>query len=123
MAQTIYIIEDEADLSDALEVKLKDEGYTVFTEASAEIALLKIKEVMPDLVLLDLFTYSVHGIHFLERLRSDLSTQNIKCIILTNIDHEGQRKKAHELGAIDYLIKSETSLSKVVEAVKKALEQ
>ncbi len=122
MNNKVILVEDDEELSAALETSLKAEGYSVKRAITGEEGLKIIQEDIPDVAILDLFTHSIHGVHLLERLKSSPATKDIECIILTNIDHEGHRKKAMSLGAVAYLIKSKTPLSEIVKVVQSCFE-
>ena len=122
MSTKIVLVEDDPDLSSALVVLLKAEGYIVKTATTGEGGLKLMQDDVPAIAIIDLFTHSIHGIHLLERLRNIPTTKDICCIILTNIDHEGHKQKAKSLGASEYLIKAKTPLTEILKAVKSCTE-
>lgn len=123
MEQTkrILIIEDEDDLRDSLVESLTGLGFTVIPIAESEEALSNLKVIKPDLIVLDLFTHSIHGIHFLERLQSLDLDFKFKVIVLTNSSNDEHRSKAEELGVADYLIKADSPISQILAVVKENL--
>jgi len=54
MANTIYIVEDEPDLRDALVYNFKNEGFKVKSFANGESCLSKVNKKKPDLIILDI---------------------------------------------------------------------
>jgi two-component system nitrogen regulation response regulator NtrX len=62
MARSILVIDDEQSILQTLEGILTDEGYEVHCELSAVSALKKIDEMMPDLVILDIWMPDMNGI-------------------------------------------------------------
>ncbi len=119
----ILIIEDEKDLREALQSKLIANGYLVKTAETSEDGLQAIlANDIPDLILLDVMTHSMHAAIFMERIRNySKETSAIKVIVLTNLDNDITRKKVEAFGVEAYLVKSNTSLEAMSETVAKAL--
>lgn len=112
----IFVIEDDLDMQSALVDTLqKDHVVVAFSES--EPALSAIDYNQPDLIILDLFTKSIHGIHFLERMREKPNGKNVRVIVLTNIDKFDSQIKIAELGVDHYLLKVTTSISDVQKLV------
>lgn len=118
----ILVIEDESDLRDSLSTVLGEAGFVVIPLSESEEALANIDLINPDIVVLDLFTHSIHGIHFLERLQNLESKTKFKVIVLTNSGNAEHRLWAKELGVEVYLVKADTSISQIVETAKSIIE-
>jgi len=69
MARTILVVDDEKSILQSLEGILTDEGFEVQSELSGIGALQKIDEVMPDLVLLDIWMPDMDGIETLVKIK------------------------------------------------------
>lgn len=117
----ILLIEDEPDLQEALKDALEGEGYTVIAYSESESALTDFENIKPDLAIVDLFTGSIFGTHFIERVKAHPLGVGVKFIVLTNNSNEMQQKKAAALGAEAYLVKVDTPIAKVLETVKETL--
>lgn len=113
----ILIAEDEESLSKVLGLKLVKSGYDVYTVDNGEQALAEIAKTRFDLILLDLMMPKVDGWAVLEKLKGS----NIKIIVTSNLGQEEDIKKAKALGALDYLIKSDTPLLSIVQKIQSAL--
>ena len=119
---TILLVDDDPLINRMYQIKLSEDGYNVQIAANGEEALIKAKKHKPDLILLDLMMPKMNGIEALKELKKDETTKNIKIIILTNLeDKDGNLEKAKEMGALDYLVKSETDLKVLSEKVRSAL--
>tara|TARA_Y100000310_G_scaffold344760_1_gene459305 strand:+ start:444 stop:809 length:366 start_codon:yes stop_codon:yes gene_type:complete len=117
----ILLIEDDPFLSDIYTTKLKEAGYSVATALDGEDGFKKIKEKMPDLLLLDIVLPNVNGWEFLRMAQRDVKLKSLKVIILSNLGQKAEVEKGLDLGAIKYLIKAHYTPSEVIEEVRKIL--
>ncbi|MBI2100933.1 MAG: response regulator [Candidatus Vogelbacteria bacterium] len=117
----ILLVEDDKFLSTALADKLAREGFTVTKAVNGEEALAKVRLARPDLVLLDLIMPQKTGFEVLAELKLEPSTKDIPVIVLSNLGQEVDIKKAKDLGARDYLVKSDVEMKTVVEKIKAEL--
>lgn len=115
----ILIVEDRKPILKALEIKLVRAGFDVATAEDGEIALQKIQSDKFDLILLDLVLPKIDGFSIL----AELKTRNIKTpvIVLSNLSQDQDERRAKELGAIDYFIKSDIAINDVVKKVSSLL--
>jgi len=118
MVQKILLIEDEDLLCDLLQKKLSKEGYEVFIAKDGEEGLKKVKEIQPDLVLLDIIMPKKGGFEVLEEMRNDEKLSTIPVIIISNSGQPVELDRAKKLGAKDWLIKTEFDPGEVIEKVK-----
>ena len=104
-AHRILVVEDEADLLEAVSFALKKEGLTPIRASSGEQALERIEEATPDLVLLDLMLPGIDGIEVCRRLRSDERTARVPIIMVTAKAEETDAIIGLGVGADDYVRK------------------
>ncbi|WFS63837.1 response regulator transcription factor [Pseudodesulfovibrio thermohalotolerans] len=102
MADTILVIEDDADLQQLLKEYLAGFGYTVHTEGVPEVGLEAFKSLTPDLVILDVMLPGMNGFEVCRRIRQD---SQIPIIMLTARGDVMDRVAGLEIGADDYLPK------------------
>ncbi len=126
MTKNILIIEDDAFLMELLSKKFASEGFTVSGAINGREGLEKIKEINPDLVLLDLLLPDVNGLNVdgfkvLSSAKEDPATSSIPIIILSNLGQQEEIERGLKLGAIDYLIKSQFTSDEIIKKVKKIL--
>lgn len=119
MPLKILIIEDDEVLSDVLHRKLTKENYDVFVAKDGEEGISKVKEVSPDLILLDIVMPKKDGFEVLKDLKKEKSV--VPVIIISNSGQSVEISKAITLGAKDYLVKAEFDPEEVVFKVKKVL--
>jgi len=116
----ILIADDEKPMANALELKLNHSGFEAKAVYNGQQALDEIEKNGPyDLMLLDLMMPEVDGFAVLEKLKE--KGNKMPVIVATNLSQETDIEKTKKLGAVDYFVKSDTSVTEVVEHVKKAL--
>ncbi len=101
--------------------KLEESGCQVVEAGDAQKGLKLALSEKPDLIVLDLILPKGNGFELMERLKKEKATKPIPVIVLTSLGQESDRQELIEMGAVDYLVKSEMSLPKAVEAIKKQL--
>ncbi len=121
MAKKILIIEDEELLSELLRKKLLALGFDVFVAEDGEKGVQAIREVNPQLVLLDIIMPKMSGFEVLKIVRQDPVIANTKIIVISNSGQPVELDKAKELGAADWLIKTEFDPNEVVEKTMKLI--
>ncbi|PCI19702.1 response regulator [Candidatus Wolfebacteria bacterium] len=117
----ILVAEDDKYLMKAFKDKLEREGFGVNIAVDGEQAILELKKEQPDLILLDLVMPIKNGFEVLEEIKLSDEYKNIPVIILSNLGQGSDIKKGLELGAVDYLIKSDFTIHSIVEKVKEHL--
>jgi DNA-binding NtrC family response regulator len=99
---TIYIIDDEASIRDAISMALEDD-YRIETFSKAETAIGSIENDPPDLVLLDIGLPGMSGIEALDRIK-DLYPEML-VIMITAYEDIHTVISAMKSGAYDYVVK------------------
>ena len=105
MRLRVLIVEDEEALIEPLKYNFTKEGYIVDTALDGEIALDKIFNKPPELILLDWMLPKISGIDLCKRIRNSKETKNIPIIMLTARGEENDRIQGLEMGADDYVTK------------------
>lgn len=113
----IIIVEDEEILRNLLQRKLTDEGYKVEVAEDGEVGLQKIKENKPDLILLDIIMPKMGGFEMLEAMRKEEGLSDIPVIVVSNSGQPVEIDRAQQLGAKDWLVKTEFNPQEVIEKV------
>jgi DNA-binding response OmpR family regulator len=117
----VLIAEDDKFLIKAYSAKLTKEGFKIIMAANGNEVVIKAKAEKPDIILLDLNMPEKNGFDALYELKQDETTKNILVIITSNLSQESDIKRSKDLGATDYLVKSDTPIQKVVEKIKQVL--
>lgn len=118
----ILIVEDEDFLVRALKDNLESEGYTVSVAMDGEAAFDELKKKIPSLVLLDLLLPKKNGFDVLRDIRANPEYQHIPVVVLSNLGEDSDIKRALELGANDYFVKSQHPIQEVMDKVEEYLQ-
>jgi two-component system phosphate regulon response regulator PhoB len=106
MKPRILIVEDEEPLALLLRYNLENEGYSVDTVARGDDAEIKLRENLPDLVILDwMLPGGVSGIEICRRLRARTGSDRVPILMLTARGEESERVRGLATGADDYVVK------------------
>jgi DNA-binding response OmpR family regulator len=102
---TIVLIEDEPAIQEIVEYNLRREGYRVHCCADGEKGLRSVRELLPDLVVLDLMLPGLDGIEVCRKLRKDPATRGMPVLMLTAKSEESDVVLGLGVGADDYVSK------------------
>lgn len=103
--ELVYIIEDDADIREMEHYALESAGLSVEAFAEGGAFFRRLKERVPDLVLLDIMLPGMDGMQALKTLRSDPATEAVPIIMVTAKTSEADKVKGLDSGADDYLTK------------------
>jgi DNA-binding response OmpR family regulator len=117
----LLLVEDDDALANTYTMRLEAEGFQLKRVANGEDALVTALDFQPELVLLDVMMPKVSGFEVLDILRNTPDTANVKIIMLTALSQESDRQRAMDMGADEYLVKSQVVIAEVVEHVKHQL--
>ncbi|WP_305984321.1 phosphate regulon transcriptional regulator PhoB [Roseibium sp. MMSF_3544] len=101
----VLIVEDEEPLSLLLRYNLEAEGYQVESCVRGDEAEIRLRESLPDLLLLDWMLPGLSGIELCRRLRAREDTERLPIIMLTARGEEAERIRGLSTGADDYVVK------------------
>ena len=119
----ILIVEDDLFIRELYERQLALAGYEVSSAADGPEGLLKVNEVHPDLLLLDIMLPKMNGLDLLKTIKAKDDTKMIPVILLTNLGQDSVIKEGFNLGADGYLNKSAYTPDQIIEEIKKFLDQ
>jgi DNA-binding response OmpR family regulator len=117
----ILLVEDDETLASVYKQRLELEGFEVQHVNNGEDALDAAVKFAPELVLLDVMMPKLNGFDVLDILRNTPSTRNIHIIMLTALSQPKDAERAKDLGADDFLVKSQVVISDVVARIKHQL--
>ena len=105
----VLFIEDDATVAQMYKLKLELDGYHVDMAKDGEEGLRLAIELKPDIIFLDIRLPKMDGLRVLETLRSDDRTREVPVVILSNYGERELVERGLKLGALEYLIKSQTT--------------
>ncbi|MEK7561091.1 MAG: response regulator [Patescibacteria group bacterium] len=118
--KTILVVDDDPLITRMYQKRLTDDGYDVETASNGEEAILALRRKIPNLIILDIMMPKMNGVETLKFLKGDASTASVSVIILSNLgDRTEDIDKAKQMGALDYLVKSNITLKQLSERVEK----
>ena len=105
MPANILVIEDEPAIQELLALNLTQAGHNPIRALSVEQAQQLMREMQPDLIILDWMLPGMSGIEFARRLKSDEYSKGIPIIMLTARGEESDKVRGLDVGADDYVTK------------------
>jgi DNA-binding response OmpR family regulator len=119
----ILIVDDEKELSSLFKTSLEAEGFEVQYCGDGESALQVARNFRPDFILLDLMMPRLSGFEALELFRSTYETSAAKIVIFSALNEDEDIRRAKQLGADDYIVKSSTSFMNVIARIKELINE
>lgn len=104
-SRKILLIDDEQDILEILSYNLEKEGYQVFTANNGNEGIEKAKEIVPDLILLDVMMPKKDGIETCQEMRQIKSLQKTLIVFLSARSEEFSQLAGFNAGANDYIVK------------------
>ena len=101
----ILLIDDEQDILEILSYNLEKEGYYVFTATNGNEGIQVAKEIIPDLILLDVMMPEKDGIETCQDLRKIKELQKTLIVFLSARSEEFSQLAGYQAGANDYIVK------------------
>jgi DNA-binding response OmpR family regulator len=105
----VLVIEDDPSVAEMYRLRLEADGYDVVVGGDGEEGLQLAMSGAPDFIYLDLRLPKLDGFEVLERLRAAPATAQIPVIILSNYGDPETRERGLRLGALDFLVKADTT--------------
>ena len=119
--KTILLIEDDKSLNKIITMKLENAGYCVVSRETAEESLLYLDKKLPDLVWLDLYLPGMDGFEFLEKIRGNPKTKDLKVVVVSVSGSSRKIELAEKYGVVDYFVKSNYRIDELVGLVTKII--
>ena len=102
--KTILLVDDNADMIRYL-TRILESSYHVLSAQNGKVALEKIEEHVPDLVISDIMMPVMDGVQMLTRIKANPQTTNLPVMLLSARAGEESRIEGFDYGADDYLVK------------------
>lgn len=118
MANRILLVEDEANILEAIGFILSRDGWDVRGHGKGETALAEIERVDPDILVLDIMLPGRSGLDVLRDLRARAATRDLPVLLLTAKGQTRDREQGMALGANAFLTKP-FSNDELIETVRR----
>ena len=117
----IAIIEDDQAISQMYRFKFETEGFTVETAENGKLGLELVKEMKPDIILLDLMMPEMNGDEMRAKMRATPWGKDIKVVILTNKGEQEIPAVVREMNVSAVILKADMTPRQVAELVQSKL--
>jgi two-component system phosphate regulon response regulator PhoB/two-component system alkaline phosphatase synthesis response regulator PhoP len=114
----VLVVEDDRFLISAYRAKLSKSGFEVQLAGDGVEALAALKSFIPDVILLDLVMPRMDGFATLEAIKKQETLKNIPIIVTSNLGQKEDIDKAMQLGATDFMIKSDFSMEELIARIQ-----
>lgn len=118
--QKILIVDDEQDIVDSLKFVLEGFNYTCYCAYNGEDGLKLAREIMPDLIILDVMMPRINGYKISRLLKFDKKYKDIPILMITARSQEEDKLIGEETGVDEYITKP-FDLDEVLKIVQKYL--
>lgn len=105
MLPSVLVIDDDPKFAGLVADVLSSNDFAVSIATSGPNGLRQAREMLPSLVLLDLWMPGMKGFEVCQKLKEDSTTSGLPILIITANDKEGQEIACLDMGADDYLVK------------------
>ncbi|HCC04800.1 TPA: two-component system response regulator [Patescibacteria group bacterium] len=118
----ILLAEDNQFILRSFKHLLSEQGYEVDTVCDGALVVSIVKEFQPDVLVLDLILPNINGFDILKELRSSKEFDTLPIIVATSLGQNEDKEIVMNLGATDYIIKSQITGKDLVDKITKVLE-
>jgi len=117
----VLIVEDDSFLRGVIAQKLVREGFDVEAAIDSIEAFESMKSKKPEIILLDLILPGMDGFEILSQLKKTPDSGDIPVMILSNLGQEEDKRRAMDLGAVEYFVKSDHTPDEIVQRIRAIL--
>jgi DNA-binding response OmpR family regulator len=115
----ILIVEDAQDQLELFAKSFRRAGFDVYGAHDGGHAMDRVRDIRPDIILLDQMMPEVDGTTFLQNLRRFPKYKNTPVVLVTGISDKQLKSKATNLGVSDVLVKGSFQLRELIDLVKR----
>ena len=119
--KTILLVEHDSFLINVYANQFRKLGYSTTIAPDGEAALLRIKSVNPDLVVLNIGLPQINGIEVLKTLRHEFGLKELKVVMLSDFYQHDNANMSAELGALRYFSKIENTAEEIATEIRAIL--
>lgn len=117
----ILLVEDDLTLAELYSMRMEAEGFNVKHVDNGELALQAAQEFKPHLIVMDLMMPRLNGFDTIDILRNTPEFAKVKIVVLSAMSQPADIAKAKDVGADEYLVKSQMVISDVMLRLRELL--
>jgi DNA-binding response OmpR family regulator len=121
MSKKIVVAEDDKLLMRLMVENLTEAGYELFIAYDGKEALNRVREIKPNLVMLDIMMPEMDGMRVLTELKLDDDIKAIPVIMMSNMTDDENIQRLKDIGAADYIVKGQFSNEEIVNKIKSVI--
>jgi CheY-like chemotaxis protein len=121
MSVKVLLVEDDNNLREIFEMRLKAEGYDTVTAGDGEEALVLAVKEKPNLIIADVMMPKLSGFEMVENMRASPELAKTKVIMMTALGQAEDRARGEKLGVVKYLVKSQVTLEDFARVVREVM--
>lgn len=114
----IVWVEDDKFLVSLIQKRMEGTNAQLIQVTDGAFAYDKVKEIRPDIVVLDLLMPNVDGFEILKRIKADPEVKAIPVLVLSNLGQKEEIEKAHDLGATKFVVKATIGLDGIIPEIE-----
>lgn len=114
----ILLVDDDPTLGDIMKRRIEEEGYVCIWEHDGRMGLEKMRDLHPDLVLLDIVMPYMNGYEVLEETHADSVLSKIPIVVISNSGQPVEIQRILDFGVKDYIVKAHFSPDEVILKVR-----
>jgi len=117
--QKVLIVEDDSLLAELLMSSLRKANFgTIFAPDAEEARKELDKQLLPDIILLDIILPGMNGFELLGIIKKEDRLKLIPVIVMSNLGSDQDKKKGMELGAVAYMVKADILPEDLIKKIK-----
>lgn len=120
---TILVAEDDPLYGKVYQNKLSKEGYNVVLVTNGKDAVEQALKLKPALILMDIIMPVLDGFEALKQIKASPEGKDVKIMIMSNLSQDSDIERAKNFGAYEYLVKSNISLTDLINKIGTLVEQ
>lgn len=105
MQKKVIIADDNENIREALTYLLEDEGFELSLAKDGAEALAKVRQIVPDVLLLDIMMPGMNGYEVCSAVKNDPLLKQVYIIMLTAKGQITEQEHGKEVGADEYIVK------------------
>ncbi len=114
----IVWVEDDKFLVSLIQKRMEGTSAQLIQVTDGAVAYDKVKEVKPNVVVLDLLMPNIDGFEILRKIKADPDTKAIPVLVLSNLGQKEEIEKAHDLGATKFVVKATIGLDGIIPEIE-----